>query len=413
MIDAQWIAARRAEFPFFTDSGQPPPAYLDNAATTLRPRVVATALARACTDLTGNVHRATHHWSEETTMAYEAARAAVARWLGAAEPAEVLFTRNATESLNWVATGWGQARGQPGARVLVTAQEHHSNLLPWRAALQRCGGACLVAGVQPDGRVDPDQWHAALAQQPQVVAFPLVSNVTGIVNPVAEWARAARAAGALVVLDAAQGLIHHPPLALAASDFDFVVGSGHKLFGPPGIGFLWARRAHLNWLPPPLLGGEMVATVTATTAQWSEPPWRFEAGTPNIIGALGFAAALDYLRGLDRDQRTNHLRALTQYAQTALAAEPGVRLVGARPESAGILAFTVEGIHPHDVAQFADAENVAIRAGRLCAQPYIEALGHESLCRASFQVYNDESDIQRLLVGIRRARAFFLAEHKP
>ncbi len=403
-------AALRADFPVFerpTASGRPL-AYLDSAASSQKPRAVIEALADAYGHHYANVHRGIYELSVDADSRYEAARTAVARFIGASSPREVVFVRNATEALNLVAASWGGANLGPGDLVLSTEMEHHANLVPWQQVARGTGAGLEYVAITDDGRLDLDDLRARLARGPKLLALAHVSNSLGTINPVAEITRMAHEAGALVVLDAAQS-VPHMPVDVTALGVDFAALSGHKMLGPSGIGALWGRRELLDAMPPFLTGGSMITRVTLEGAEWNEVPWKFEAGTPAIAEAMGLAAAIDYLQSIGMDRVRAHERFLFERAWASLEDMPGVRLLGpAFPdEHAGVIGFVVDGIHPHDVATILDSEGIAVRAGHHCAQPVMLRYDLPATTRASFYVYNDLDDVERLVDGIRTTQQVF------
>ncbi len=403
-------AALRADFPVFerpTASGRPL-AYLDSAASSQKPRAVIEALADAYGHHYANVHRGIYELSVDADSRYEAARTAVARFIGASSPREVVFVRNATEALNLVAASWGGANLGPGDLVLSTEMEHHANLVPWQQVARGTGAGLEYVAITDDGRLDLHDLRARLARGPKLLALAHVSNSLGTINPVAEITRMAHEAGALVVLDAAQS-VPHMPVDVTALGVDFAALSGHKMLGPSGIGALWGRRELLDAMPPFLTGGSMITRVTLEGAEWNEVPWKFEAGTPAIAEAMGLAAAIDYLQSIGMDRVRAHERFLFERAWASLEDMPGVRLLGpASPdEHAGVIGFVVDGIHPHDVATILDSEGIAVRAGHHCAQPVMLRYDLPATTRASFYVYNDLDDVERLVDGIRTTQQVF------
>lgn len=403
-------AALRADFPAFDRphrSGRPL-CFLDSAASAPKPRVVIEALADTYAHHYANVHRGLYELSEDATARYEGARAALARFIGASSDREVVVVRNATEALNLVAHSWGRANVGPGDLLLATVMEHHSNLVPWQQLAAATGATVEYVGVTDDGRLDPDDLARKLERRPRLVAVGQVSNALGTINPVAEIARAAHDAGAVVVLDAAQS-VPHQPIDVASLGVDFLALSGHKMLGPSGIGALWGRRELLEAMPPFLTGGGMISRVSLGGSEWAEVPWRFEAGTPAIAEAAGLAAAIGYLERIGMANVRAHERALFERAWAALGDLPGVRLLGpSSPDAhAGVISFVVDGIHPHDVATILDAEGVAVRAGHHCAQPVMQRYDLPATTRASFYVYNDLDDVDRLTDAIRVAQRVF------
>lgn len=403
-------ATLRADFPVFERphrSGRPL-VFLDSAASAPKPRVVIDALADTYAHHYANVHRGLYELSEDATARFEAARRSVARFIGAPSEREVVFVRNATEAINLVAYSWGHANLGRGDLLLATQMEHHANLVPWQQVAAATGATLAHVHLTDDGRLDPDDLRAQLARGPRLVAFTQVSNALGTINEVAEITRLAHEAGALVLLDAAQS-VPHMPVSVAKLGVDFAVLSGHKMLGPSGIGALWARRELLDAMPPFLTGGSMITRVSLTDAEWNEVPWKFEAGTPAIAEAVGLDAAIGYLEGLGMERVRDHERRLFTRAWEALGELRGVRRFGPSDseQHAGLISFDVEGVHPHDVATILDAEGVAVRAGHHCAQPVMERYDVPATTRASFNVFNDVDDIDRLTDAIRAVQRIF------
>jgi cysteine desulfurase/selenocysteine lyase len=402
----------RADFPVLHQQVNGKPlVYLDNGATSQKPRSVISSLVNYYERDNSNVHRGLHTLSMRATDGYEGARARVAKFINAADPSEVLFTRGTTESINIVARSWGHAHLKPGDVVLTTEFEHHSNLVPWQQAA-RAAGATLkyvpLLGADGEGGLDLAALDTLLTPQVKLFAFTHISNTLGTINPAAELCRRARAVGAVTVIDAAQS-IGHAPLDVQAIGCDFLAFSGHKMCGPTGIGVLYGRRALLDKLAPDETGGGMVVQVTYEQATWKPAPERFEAGTPNVAGAIGLAAACDYLDGLGREKIFAHDLSLVQVAMEKLSALPGIRIIGPRAgaERSGLVSFAFEGVHAHDVVTFADEDGIALRGGHHCNQPLIRKLGLTSTTRASFYLYNTEEEIDRLVASLTRIQKFF------
>jgi cysteine desulfurase/selenocysteine lyase len=377
-----------------------PLVYLDNASTTLKPRTVIEAVDRMLSRECANVHRGVHALSEAATASYEGARAKVAQMLHA-EPREVVFTRGTTESINLVAQTLGRKRVGAGDSVLVTEMEHHSNLVPWQMLCQERGARLEVLPVDDRGVLRVDR----IGERVKIVAIAHVSNVLGTINPVAEIAQAAHARGALVVIDGAQA-VAHLPVDVQTLGCDFYAFSAHKMFGPPGTGVLWGRAALLESMPPWQGGGEMVAEVRLEGASYREPPYRFEAGTPNIAGVVGLGAAVDHRANL-LPAVAAHEHELAARALQAIGEVPGVRIIGSAPDKIAIVSFTVEGVHPHDVATVLDHEGIAVRAGHHCAQPLMTRFGVVGTVRASFAYYNTLDEIDALVRGLHAVREAF------
>jgi cysteine desulfurase/selenocysteine lyase len=384
-----------------------PLAYLDNAASTQKPRAVLDAMAAFYERHNANTHSGVHTLSEEATARYEEARARVARFLGAPAPERIVFTGGTTEAINLVAQGWGRAHLRPGEEIVLTAMEHHSNLLPWQRLAAETGARLRYLELGPDGLLAAESLETAVRERTRLVAVTHASNVLGSINPVARLAAQAREVGARVLVDAAQSAAHLP-LDVAALDCDFLAFSAHKVYGPTGIGVLYGRPELLACMEPVRLGGGMVLRVGREDAQWMAPPWRFEGGTPPIAEAVGLAAALDYLEGLERTGWRREEAALTAYALEALADLPDVTVYGPPAEArVGVVSFSLRGVHPHDVAQVLDSRGVAVRGGHHCCQPLMEVLGQSAVVRASLGLYNGRGDIDRLVEGLHATRKLF------
>ncbi|MBC7092594.1 SufS family cysteine desulfurase [Candidatus Bipolaricaulota bacterium] len=397
-------ATVRADFPILRRAvGDRPLIYLDSAATSHKPEAVVEAEARFYREANANVRRGVYRLSAAATDLYEEARAKVAALIGAI-PEEVIFTRGTTEALNLAAYAVGEARVGPEDEVLVTEMEHHANLIPWQEMARRRGARVRAVAVTPGGELDWDDFRQKLSPRTKAVAVAHVSNVLGTVNPIPEIAAAAHAVGAVVVVDAAQS-VPHMPLRVGELGADLVAFSGHKMLGPTGIGALWGRAELLAELPPFLTGGEMIREVSLDRATWADPPAKFEAGTPPIAQAVGLGAAVDYLQGIGMDEVRRHGRELTSLALAGLLDRPYVTVYGPLDPAArgALVAFSVDGIHPHDVATLLDEEGIAIRAGHHCAQPLHRRLGVPATCRASFYVYNTGEEVAAFLAAVDRA----------
>jgi len=395
----------RADFPILRRivNGHPL-VYLDSAASSQKPAAVIEAVQRYYQTSHANVHRSIHTLGEEATDLYEGARDAVRAFIGAASREEIIFNRGTTEGINLVAQAVGRTLA-PGDEIIVTEMEHHSNLIPWQMACRDHGAVIRAIPVIGEGYLDLDAFGRLLSLRTKVVALTHVSNVLGTINPVAQVAEQAHRVGALVLVDAAQS-VPHLPVDVVALGADFVAFSGHKMLGPTGIGVLYGRRAVLERLEPAWGGGEMIKEVWIDHAQWNDLPWRFEPGTPPIAGAVGLHAAVEYLGKLGMSQVAAHEQALTAAALEALAPIPGVTLYGPRnPEMKGaVVAFNVQGLHPHDGAALLDQHGIAVRAGHHCAQPLMKRLGIVGTLRASFSVYNTAEDVQRLAEAVAALR---------
>ncbi len=382
-------------------------AYLDNAASTQKPRVVLKTLDEFYRAHYANIHRGVHTLSEEATAAYEEARDKVAAFISALDRRGVIFTRNTTEAINLVAHTWGRANVGSGDRIVVTEMEHHSNLVPWQLLAREVGAELAYVSVTSAGHLDLESLDYLLQGPVKIVAFTHVSNVLGTVNPAREIIALSHAAGARVLVDAAQS-VPHLPVDVEALDCDFLAFSGHKMCGPTGIGVLYGRSELLEDMPPFLSGGGMIRRVGREEAIWSDLPWKFEAGTPAITEAVGLGAAVDYLSGMGMEAVWLHEQELAAYAVERLEEAPGVHVIGPLTgERCGVVAFAVESIHPHDLAQVLDGEGVAIRAGFHCAQPLHARLGLEATARASFYLYNIREEVDRLVEGIQKAQSWF------
>ena len=395
---------RRADLPGRVPPGGPPWHYLDTAATAQKPRAVIDAMARAMGEDYATVHRGVYARSAEMTLAFEAARRRVAAFLGGQEE-EIVFTRGATEAINLVAQTWGLANLKPGDRILLSVLEHHSNIVPWQMLRERTGVAIDVCPLTPDGRIDLDAAERMLTPAHRLVALAHVSNVLGSVLDARRAADLAHGVGAKLLLDGCQAAARLP-VDVAALDCDFYVFSGHKLYGPTGIGALWARAETLDAMPPWQGGGAMIERVTFETTTYAPAPQRFEAGTPAIAEAIALAAAIDYVEAIGIAAIGAHEAALVARLRDELRRINAVTLFGPE-ESAGIVSFALDGVHPHDLGTILDEENVAIRAGHHCAQPLMDHLGIPATARASFGIYSDESDVAALLDGIGRTRRIF------
>jgi len=390
-----------SDFPAIPDGW----AYLDTAATAQKPKPVLDAIARAYGETYATVHRGVYQRSADMTLAYEASRMRVAKFIGARSADEIVFVRGATEGINLVAQSWGGTFLKAGDRILLSRLEHHSNIVPWQLLRDRTGIEIDVAPLTQDGKIDLDAVEGMLTPQHKLVALAHVSNVLGSVLDVRRAAELAHGVGAKILIDGCQAV---PRLGvdMAALDCDFYVFSGHKLYGPTGIGCLWARHELLDAMPPYQGGGSMIDKVTFERTTYAPAPTRFEAGTPHIVGALGLHAAIDYVDAIGLDAIHAHETALVRQTRDALRNLNSVTLFGPE-DAAGIVSFAVEGVHPHDVGTILDESRIAIRAGHHCAQPLMEALGVPATARASFGVYNGPADVDALVKGIERVRRIF------
>lgn len=395
----------RGEFPVLSRRiGDRPLVYLDSAASAQKPEAVIASMTDLMRRSYANVHRGLHTLANETTELYENARKKVAEFIGASE-AEIVFTRGATEALNLVAAGLGQGLGE-GDEVLLTEMEHHANIVPWHFLRERKGVVLRFAPLLPDGALDMEALERLITPRTRVISVVHMSNVLGTVNPVRRIADLARSAGAVSVVDACQSVVHGP-LDVRALGADFIAFSGHKLYGPTGIGVLWGRPERLEALPPWQGGGEMIDRVDFDSVTYAGPPLKFEAGTPPIVEAVGLGAAVDWLSRLDRDAVADHEAALYRRAAEGLSGVNGIRILGEAAGKGAVLSFTVEGAHAHDIAQLLDRYGVAVRAGTHCAEPLMRRLGVSSSVRASFALYNTHQEVDAFLDALDRTRTFF------
>jgi len=404
---APGVSRARDDFPILSRKVHGKPlVYLDNAATTQKPRAVIAAIRQYYGTSNANVHRGVHALSDRATRAYEEARGRVARFLNAREDREIVFVRGATEAINLVAQTYGRDHLREGDEVLVTAMEHHANIVPWQMVCDRAGACLKVAPVLDSGELDLPEYERMLSPRTRLAAVTHVSNAIGTVNPVREMIGMAHARGIPVLVDGAQA-VPHIPVDVQALGCDFYTFSGHKLYGPTGIGALYGKAEHLEAMPPYQGGGDMILRVTFEKTIYNAIPWKFEAGTPNIAGAVGLRAAIDYLDAIGLGAVSSHERELLAYATEEVGRIPGVRIVGTAREKAGILSFVVEGVHPHDVGTILDHEGIAIRTGHHCAMPLMDRLGLPATARASFGLYNTPAEVDLLADGIRKARELF------
>jgi cysteine desulfurase/selenocysteine lyase len=396
----------RADFPILAREVHGRPlVYLDNAATTQKPRAVLDALTAYYTDMNANVHRGVHDLSERATEAYEAAREKVRAYFNAGSTREILFTRNATESINLVARTFGQSLG-PGDEVVISAMEHHSNIVPWQMLRDARGVTLRIAPIDSRGELLMEEFERMLSSRTKLVAIAHMSNALGTINPVEEIVRLAHAHGAAVLLDGSQAA-YHMAVDVRALDCDFYAATGHKLYGPTGIGVLYGKAARLEAMPPFMGGGDMIESVTFEESTWNVLPYKFEAGTPDIAGAIGLGAALDYIGSIGLDAIAAHEQDLLEYGTSALGAVPGLRLIGTARRKASILSFVMDGVHPHDIGTIVDREGVAIRTGHHCAQPVMRHFCIPATARASLAMYNTRDEIDGLVRALERVREVF------
>ncbi len=383
-----------------------PLVYLDSSASSQKPFQVIEAVERYYKEINSNVHRGVHTLGTRATEAYEGAREKVRRFIGARSEKEVIFTRGTTSSLNLVAHSYARARLGPGDEIVLTPAEHHSNLIPWQQAAKATGAALKYLPLEPDGTLDLNKVQEMINGRTKLLAIAQVSNVLGTIHPIRELADMVHRQGGVIVVDGAQS-VPHMKVDVQELDVDFLAFSGHKMMGPTGIGVLYGRESLLEEMEPLEYGGEMIDHVDLYESTWKELPWKFEGGTPIIAGAVGLAAAIDYLESVGMDTIHRHDQELAAYAQRRLEEIEGITIYGPRENRTSLVTFNLEGVHPHDVATVLDAEGIAVRAGHHCAQPLMRWLGVTATVRASFYLYNDESDIDRLVEGIRKTKEYF------
>ncbi|MCC7195960.1 MAG: cysteine desulfurase [Gemmatimonadaceae bacterium] len=394
--------APRADFPVL--AANPGLHYLDSAATSQKPASVIRAIARYYETSNANPHRGAYKLAAAATEAYHEARGRIARFLGVTDADTLIFTRGTTEALNLIAAAWGRANVKRGDRIVVTRLEHHANFVPWQVLANETGAEFVIAELNADGTLDMDRLRSLVTPRTRVLAFGHVSNALGTVNPVHELVAVAHEVGALAVCDGAQSA-PHLSVGIDSLGVDAYAFSGHKMLGPMGVGGLVMRRELLEAMPPYQMGGDMISYVGDATTTWNVLPHKFEAGTPNVEGPVGLAAACDYLTALGMEKVHQHEQALMRLASQRLAAIPGVTVLGPSPEArSGVVSFTLEGVHPHDLSQLLDADGVCVRAGHHCAQPLMRALNVHATTRASFYVYNGSADVEALVAGVESAR---------
>ncbi len=397
----------RADFPILQLQVRGKPlVYLDNAATTQKPRSVIEALSRYYSEGNANIHRGVHFLSEHATAAYEAVRAQAAAFLGAADPAELIFVRGTTEAINLVAQAYGRTTFARGDEIVVTTMEHHSNIVPWQLLCEQTGAVLRVAPIDDQGEILLDEYAKLLGPRTRLVAVAHVSNALGTINPVREMTTLAKRHGAIVLVDGAQAAAHMK-IEVRALGCDFYTLSGHKMFGPTGIGCLWGRRALLEAMPPYQGGGDMIASVSFEKTTFNHLPHKFEAGTPHIAGVIGLGAAMSYLQNVGLEAIGAHEEDLRQYAMERLGSIRGLRFIGTARHKAAVVGFTLEGVHPHDVGTILDQEGVAVRAGHHCAQPLMERFGVPATVRASFALYNTRAEVDALARALHLVQEIF------
>ncbi len=397
----------RAEFPILARRVRGRPlVYLDSAATSQKPLAVLEALDRYYRETNANVHRGVHLLSQEATLAFEAARERVRRFVGAASGKEIVFTRGTTEAINLVAQAWGRANVKAGDEIVLTTMEHHSNIVPWQMLSKETGAVIRVVPIDDTGTLDLAAYERLLSPRTRMVAAVHVSNALGTVNPVSAIVAGARRVGAKVLIDGAQA-VPHLAVDVRALDVDFYAFSAHKVYGPTGIGVLYGKQALLEAMPPWQGGGDMIRSVSFEGTTWNDLPYKFEAGTPDISGGIGLGAALEWLDAVGLPAAAAHEAALLAYGTEELRSIPGLRLVGTAAHKASVLSFTMEGVHPHDIGTLLDLEGVAVRTGHHCAQPVMERFGIPATARASLAVYNRTEDLDALVAALRKVRKLF------
>ena len=401
------VARLRTDFPVLTREVYGKPlVYLDNAASTQKPQIVIDAIDDFYRRYNSNVHRGVHKLSQEATEAFEKSREVLARFLGARSDKEIVYTRGTTEGINLVAQSYGRSLLGEGDEILISHMEHHANIVPWQLLCEQTGAVLKVAPITDAGEIDMDAFRALLGPKTKIVAVGHISNALGTVNPIREIADLAHAHDAVLVVDGAQGA-PHGRVDVQALGADFYAVSGHKMYGPTGIGVLYGRKELLDAMPPWQGGGDMIRLVSFEKTTYNDAPFRFEAGTPNIAGAIGLAAAAEYLEGLGLDAVAGHEADLLAYGTQRLTEIEGLRFTGTAPHKAGVLAFVLDGVHPHDIGTILDSEGVAIRTGHHCAQPVMQRFGVPATSRASIGIYNTREEIDALVVALEKVREVF------
>jgi cysteine desulfurase / selenocysteine lyase len=405
--DPRNVAHWRADFPILGERVHNRPlVYLDNGATTQKPASVIYAEGAYYRHSNANVHRGVHLLSQRATDAYEAARGKIARFINAEGPEEIVFVRGTTEAINLVAQSYARPLLKPGDEILISEMEHHSNIVPWQLVCEQTGAALKVVPIDDTGALDADAYERLLSERTRLVAITHLANALGSITPVERIVGAAHAKGVPVLLDGAQA-IAHLPVDVRALDCDFYAFSGHKMYGPTGIGALYAKAALLEAMPPWQGGGDMIRSVTFEKTEYNAIPWKFEAGTPNIAGAIALGTALDYIDGIGMEVIAAHEDDLLAYATDALRGIPGLRLIGTAPDKASILSFVLDGVHAHDVGTILDHHGVAVRAGHHCAMPVMQRFGVPATVRASLALYNTREDIDVLVEGLGKVKEVF------
>lgn len=401
------VGSIRDEFPILAQEVNGKPlVYLDNAATTQKPAAVIDAICDYYRNYNSNIHRGVHTLSQKATEAYELARAKLMTFLGAESPSEIIFLRGATEGINLVSQAWLRPLLEPGDEIILSEMEHHSNIVPWQLLREQAGAVLRVAPIRENGEIDLQGYEDLFSDRTRFVSLTHVSNALGTINPIRQMVASARERGVPVLVDGAQAAAHQA-ISMEELGCDFYAVSGHKMYGPTGIGALYGRRSLLEKMPPYHGGGEMILSVSFDETIYNDLPYKFEAGTPNIAGAIGLGAAVDYMENIGLDAIAAHEQDLLEYATAEASAIDGLRIIGQAAEKAGILSFNLGDVHPHDVGTILDQEGIAVRAGHHCAQPVLERLGVQATVRASFALYNTRSEIDRLVEGIGKVEEVF------
>lgn len=401
------VESVRADFPILEQKVHGKPlVYLDNAATSQKPRAVIDAISHYYEGTNANIHRAVHHLSEQATGEYEAARVTAQKFINAASPTEIIFVRGTTEGINLVAQTFGRVNIHAGDEVVVTDMEHHSDIVPWQLLCEDRGAKLRVVPINDRGELILEEYDKLLGPKTKLVCVTHVSNALGTVNPVREIIEKAHSLGIPVLVDGAQA-VPHMKVDVQALDCDFYSFSGHKVYGPTGIGVLYGKKALLEAMPPYQGGGDMILSVTFEKTTYNRLPYKFEAGTPDIAGVIGLGAALDYVSGLGIEKIGAYEHELLDYATAAVSSIPGLKIIGTAKEKAGVLSFTLENIHPHDIGTILDREGIAIRTGHHCSQPVMKRFGVDSTARASFAMYNTKQEVDALVRGIEKVREVF------
>ena len=401
------VGSIRDEFPILAQEVNGKPlVYLDNAATTQKPAAVIDAICDYYRNYNSNIHRGVHTLSQKATEAYELARAKLMTFLGAESPSEIIFLRGATEGVNLVSQAWLRPLLEPGDEIILSEMEHHSNIVPWQLLREQAGAVLRVAPIRENGELDLQGYEDLFSDRTRFVSLTHVSNALGTINPIRQMVASARERGVPVLVDGAQAAAHQA-ISMEELGCDFYAVSGHKMYGPTGIGALYGRRSLLEKMPPYHGGGEMILSVSFDETIYNDLPYKFEAGTPNIAGAIGLGAAVDYMENIGLDAIAAHEQDLLEYATAEASAIDGLRIIGQAAEKAGILSFNLGDVHPHDVGTILDQEGIAVRAGHHCAQPVLERLGVQATVRASFALYNTRSEIDRLVEGIGKVEEIF------